>query len=78
MPDRRTRSSRLEPGAATSPQPTHEEICARAYSIYEARSGGAGDALGDWLQAEAELREASAERDEPAAWPPALRDRRSP
>lgn len=36
-------------------QPTHEQIAARAYAIYQERSGAAGDPLGDWVQAEREL-----------------------
>ncbi len=33
----------------------HEEICKRAYELYEARGDGPGDAMQDWLQAEAEI-----------------------
>ena len=42
------------------PQPTEEEIRNRAYEIYCARNGAAGDELGDWLKAESELKEARA------------------
>jgi hypothetical protein len=35
--------------------PSHEEIAARAYSLYEARGAGHGDDLNDWLEAEHEL-----------------------
>jgi hypothetical protein len=42
--------------APTAPPELSTEIIAiRAYQIFEARAGAAGDALGDWLQAEAEL-----------------------
>jgi hypothetical protein len=34
---------------------TPQRIQARAYEIYEARHGGPGDAVSDWLQAEREL-----------------------
>jgi len=39
-----------------APEITPERIRARAYEIYEARGGAAGDAISDWLQAERELR----------------------
>lgn len=46
-----------QPGAAatTSAGVTPELIRARAYAIFLARSGGDGDAVADWLQAEREL-----------------------
>lgn len=34
---------------------SHEQIERRAYELYLARGGRAGDALGDWLAAEREL-----------------------
>jgi hypothetical protein len=34
----------------------HEEIRKRAYQIFQARGGGHGQDLDDWLQAERELR----------------------
>ena len=37
-------------------EPTYEQISARAYEIYQARKGAAGDPHADWLQAERELR----------------------
>ncbi len=37
-------------------QPTEEEIRNRAYEIYCARNGAAGDEVSDWLKAEAELK----------------------
>jgi len=39
-----------------SPLTLEERIRARAYEIYQARRGGPGDAISDWLQAERELR----------------------
>jgi hypothetical protein len=35
---------------------THDQIERRAYEIYLARGSRPGDALGDWLAAERELR----------------------
>jgi len=35
--------------------PTEDEIRKRAYQIYQERDGGPGNAVEDWLQAEAEL-----------------------
>ena len=40
---------------AVPAQPSAEIIAIRAYQIFEARGGAPGDALADWLQAEAEL-----------------------
>jgi hypothetical protein len=34
-----------------------EQICARAYELYEQRGKEEGHEIDDWLQAEAELRE---------------------
>jgi hypothetical protein len=39
-----------------APSVTHEQIASRAYEIFLARGGRQGDALGDWLAAEHELR----------------------
>ena len=36
-------------------RPTHEQVAARAYAIYQERAGAPGDPLGDWVQAEREL-----------------------
>lgn len=36
--------------------PMEEEIRKRAYEIYRERGGDPGNALDDWLQAEAELK----------------------
>jgi DUF2934 family protein len=36
--------------------PTEDEIRKRAYELYQERDGGPGNALEDWLQAEAELK----------------------
>jgi hypothetical protein len=40
-------------------EPTHDEIALRAWSIYERRGGGHGQAMNDWLEAKRQL---SAER----------------
>lgn len=45
-------------GATLSPEPTMDQIRARAYEIYLARGGRPGDSREDWLQAERELRRA--------------------
>jgi len=53
-PRRRTRTAK--PKTATMPerhQPTHAEICERAYFIHLER--GETDELGNWLRAEQEL-----------------------
>jgi hypothetical protein len=64
------------------PPPTHEEVARRAYAIYEARGGGNGRALDDWLQAEkgALRREGGPGRGASChrADPPALDGRRVP
>ncbi len=36
-------------------QPTHDQIAARAYQIWQERGGGPGHEADDWLQAEYEL-----------------------
>jgi hypothetical protein len=41
---------------ATSADPTHEDIAARAYELYLARGSLDGYSEEDWLLAEAELR----------------------
>jgi Protein of unknown function (DUF2934) len=46
---------------AAGPPLSHEEIASRAYALFLARGGQHGDDLGDWLRAEAALRE---ERDQ--------------
>jgi hypothetical protein len=54
----RARGSYLEIPAKPDAVPavTHEQIAQRAYELYLARGGGQGDAVGDWLAAERELR----------------------
>ncbi len=49
------KSDTLE-GEEVAPEVTHNQIASRAYEIYLARGGRPGDALGDWLAAEHELR----------------------
>lgn len=46
---------------------TEGEIRQRAFEIFILRGGGAGDAVSDWLRAEAELRENSQRRASSAA-----------
>lgn len=41
---------------STAFEPTEEEIRDRAYEIYLQRKGEPGNALDDWLQAEADLK----------------------
>src|SRR5512137_1750526 len=36
-------------------EPTHDEIAVRAWSIYEHRGGGHGQAVDDWLEAKRQL-----------------------
>lgn len=36
-------------------QPTHEQIAARAYEIFQERGDTPGDPLSDWVRAEREL-----------------------
>ena len=36
-------------------EPTHDEIALRAWSIYESRGGGHGEAMDDWLEARRQL-----------------------
>lgn len=36
-------------------EPTHDEIALRAWSIYERRGGGHGQAMSDWLEAKRQL-----------------------
>jgi len=60
MVKRNTRKS-LRSTAPDTPQPisnhmSHHEIAARAYEIFQARGAVSGNDLGDWLQAERELR----------------------
>jgi len=46
---------RSAPRAVVSDMPSHEEIAARAYALYEARGANQGDDFNDWLEAEHEL-----------------------
>jgi hypothetical protein len=43
--------------------PTHDEIAAEAYAIYESRGGEHGQDTNDWLEAERRLRERSRSRE---------------
>lgn len=56
MPKAKTTSETTKkPRKAAKSAPTHEEIAARAYQIYQERGYTAGDPMQDWLQAEREL-----------------------
>lgn len=44
------------PAPEGGPEPTQDEIRRRAYEIFERRGAIPGDAVADWLAAEAELR----------------------
>jgi len=58
---RRTKSapeaaSAQEPAERSfGPEPTHDEIALRAWSIYESRGGGHGQAFDDWVEAKRQL-----------------------
>ena len=58
---RRTKSapeaaSAQEPAERSfGPEPTHDEIALRAWSIYESRGGGDDQAMDDWLTARTQL-----------------------
>jgi Protein of unknown function (DUF2934) len=45
--------------ASNRKSPTHEEIAARAYGIFEERGSIPGDDVSNWLEAEAELSSAA-------------------
>ena len=49
-------ASTAKAAAASSAEPTHDEIAARAYELYLARGSLDGYSEEDWLLAEAELR----------------------
>jgi hypothetical protein len=42
-------------GNGHHPEPTHEQIAARAYQIFQERGDTPGDPLSDWVRAEREL-----------------------
>ena len=60
VPQRRTEpdGSATDPNPQQGEAPTHDEIRARAYEVFQARCrhDRPGDPVQDWLQAEAELR----------------------
>jgi hypothetical protein len=45
------------PSASGALQPTHDEIAARAYELYERRGDQNGSDVQDWLSAESQLRD---------------------
>lgn len=55
MPVQTAKSRRPVSPAVISDLPSHDDIAARAYALYEARGGSHGDDLNDWLEAEHEL-----------------------
>ena len=49
-------ASKAKGATASTSEPTHEEIAARAYELYLARGSVDGYSEEDWMLAEAELR----------------------
>ena len=54
MPKAKTETTK-KPRKAAKPAPTHDQIAARAYEIYQERGYTPGDPMQDWLQAERDL-----------------------
>ena len=52
---RTRRKSTVTAKSAAERAPSHEEIARRAFELFSARSGAEGDAMADWLSAEAQL-----------------------
>lgn len=50
------KDTKEQKGPEIRSEPSEEQIRARAYEIYQAREGGPGNELSDWLKAEAELK----------------------
>ena len=65
------RAEMPENGVSVHEKPSHQEIAALAFEYCEARAGSGGDELEDWLRAERELTEGSANKS--AAAHPAAR-----
>ena len=40
----------------TKPEPTHDQIASRAFEIYASRGGEHGHDVGDWFEAERQLK----------------------
>lgn len=61
MPKAKTTSDTVKKPRKTvaTTAPTHDEIAARAYQIYQERGYAPGDPMQDWLQAERELTSAA-------------------
>jgi Protein of unknown function (DUF2934) len=55
MPKARTTTSETPKKTRKATGPSHDDIAARAYQIYQARGYTPGDPMQDWLQAEREL-----------------------
>jgi len=56
MPKAKTTSETTKkPRKAAMTAPTHDQVAARAYAIYQERGYTTGDPMQDWLQAEREL-----------------------
>jgi len=60
MLGRRRLISTKETEATKPPIDLHEEVCRRAYELYEQRGREDGHELDDWLQAESEILRQSA------------------
>jgi hypothetical protein len=45
----------LPAGSGVAPEPTHDEIALRAWSIYLDRGASHGQAMSDWLEARTQL-----------------------
>ena len=52
---RTRRKSSVTAKAVVGRAPSHEEIARRAFELFSARAGTEGDAMRDWLNAEAQL-----------------------
>ncbi len=52
---RKTASEAATAGQGFVPEPTHDEIALRAWSIYQQRGASHGQAMSDWLEARNQL-----------------------
>jgi len=60
MPKAKTTSDTVKKPRKAKTAPTHDEIAARAYQIYQERAYTPGDPIQDWLQAEREIKATAA------------------
>jgi hypothetical protein len=51
----REATAKLPAEKTAAPEPTHEEIALRAWSIYQRRGASHGQAMNDWLEARTQL-----------------------